>query len=57
MISKANVLHAPFSSVDKMRALHDLLADQAMMCEYLPQCLENARSNPFVTLSAFLEAV
>lgn len=45
----------------QLELTRNLLADgivtKAMMCEYLPQCLENARSNPFVTLSAFLEVL
>lgn len=30
---------------------------QAVVCEFLPLCLERARANAFVTVATFLEAL
>ena len=30
---------------------------QAVVCEFLPLCLERARSNPFVTVAALLQVL
>ena len=36
--------------------LADGISNQAIVCEFLPLCLERAKANPFVTIGTFLEA-
>lgn len=49
------------SKVQQAELAHLLLADgisnQAIVCEFLPLCLERAKANDFVTVSAFLEVL
>lgn len=49
------------SKVQQAELARLLLADgifnQAIVCEFLPLCLERAKANPFVTVSTFLEVL
>jgi len=37
--------------------LADGISNQAIVCEFLPLCLERAKANPFVTVGTFLEVL